>query len=59
MFHKASRNIVTAFQDSYVDDTLSKCWQELDFLNTQTQGAFRRVRMKIDTNRKKKASKVD
>lgn len=59
MFHKASRNIVTAYQDSYVDDTLSKCWQELDFLNTCTQGAFKRVRMKTDTNRKKKASKVD
>lgn len=59
MYHKASRNIITAFQESYVGDTLSKCWQELDFLNTQTQGAFKRVRMKIDTNWKKKASKVD
>ena len=59
MYHKASRNIITAFQESYVSDTLSKCWQELDFLNTQTQGAFKRVRMKIDTNWKKKASKVD
>lgn len=58
-FHKATRNIVTAFSDNYVDDTLSKVWQELDFLNTQTEGAFRRLRMKIDTNRKKKASKVD
>ena len=58
-FHEKSRNIVTAFADSYVDDTLSKVWQELDFLNTQTELGFKRVRMKIDTNRKKKASKVD
>lgn len=58
-FHKGSRNMVTAFSDNYVDDTLSKVWQELDFLNTQTEGAFKRVRMKIDTSRKKKASKVD
>lgn len=58
-FHKGTRNVVTAFADNYVDDTLQKVWQELDFLNTQTEGAFKRVRMKIDTNRKKKASKVD
>ena len=58
-FHEQTRNIVTAFADSYVDDTLSKVWQELDFLNTQTETAFRRLRMKIDTNRKKKASKID
>lgn len=58
-FHKATRNIVTAFAEGYVTTTLSKVWQELDFLNTCTEGAFRRVRMKIDTNMKKKASKVD
>lgn len=58
-FHEASRNIITAYSDNQVEDTLSKIWQELDFLNTQTEGAFRRVRMKIDTQRKKKASKVD
>lgn len=58
-FHRATRNIVTAFADTYVTTTLAKVWQELDFLNTCTEGAFRRVRMKIDTNMKKKASKVD
>jgi len=58
-FHKGTRNIVTAFAEGYVTTTLAKVWQELDFLNTCTEGAFRRVRMKIDTNMKKKASKVD
>ena len=27
----------------------AKVWQELDFLNTCTEGAFRHVRMKFDT----------
>lgn len=58
-FHKSSYSIVSAFDEKYVTQTLSKVWQELDFLNTCTQGGFRRVRMKIDTQFKKRASKVD
>lgn len=58
-FHKAAHNIVTAFTDDYVSETLNKAWQELDFLNTRTEGAFRRVRMKADTMYFKRASKVD
>ena len=54
-----SYSIITAFAEGYVTQTLSKVWQELDFLNTCTEGAFRHVRMKIDTAFKKKASKVD
>jgi len=42
-----------------VDDTLDKTWNEFNFLNTQTEGGFRRVRMKTDTARVKVASKVD
>lgn len=58
-FHKASKSIVAASAQSYVDATLAKTWQELDFLNTSTEGGFRRVRMKIDTAMRKRASKVD
>lgn len=58
-FHPNTRNIVAAYADRYVDDTLSKVWNEFDFLNTQTEGGFRRVRMKTDTARVKVASKVD
>lgn len=58
-FHKSSYSIVSAFDEKYVSQTLNKVWQELDFLNTCTQGGFRRVRMKIDTQFKKRASKVD
>jgi hypothetical protein len=48
-FHRASHNMVTAFNVDYVTNTLDKVWQELDFLNTCTEGAFKRVRMKADT----------
>ena len=58
-FHKATKSIVAASKQSYVDSTLAKTWQELDFLNTGTEGGFRRVRMKIDTAVRKRASKVD
>ena len=58
-FFKGSRNIISAFAEGYVSTTLSKTWQELDFLNSCTQGGFRRVRMKIDTAFRKRASKVD
>ena len=58
-FFKGARNIITASTDNYVTNALSKAWQELDFLNTCTQGGFRRVRMKIDTSYRKRASKVD
>ena len=58
-FHKGSINIVTGFLDDYVNKTLSKCWVQLNFLNTETDGAFRHVRMKIDTEDHKRSSKVD
>lgn len=58
-FHKASKSIVSAAAQNYVDTTLAKCWQELDFLNTCTEGGFKRLRMKVDTAMRKRASRVD
>lgn len=58
-FHKASKSIISAAAQNYVDNTLAKTWQELDFLNTCTQGGFKRLRQKIDTAMHKRASKVD
>lgn len=54
-----SNNIVTGFSEEYVTTTLEKVWQELDFLNTCTEDAFRHVRQKYDSAMLKKASKVD
>lgn len=58
-FHKASKSIVSAAAQGYIDTTLTKCWQQLDFLNTCTEGGFKRLRMKVDTAMRKRASRVD
>lgn len=58
-FHKSSKSIVSAAAQGYVDTTLTKCWQQLDFLNTCTEGGFKRLRMKVDTSMRKRASRVD
>lgn len=58
-FIENSNNIVTGFSEEYVSTTLEKVWQELDFLNTCTEDAFRHVRQKYDSAMLKKASKVD
>lgn len=58
-FIRDSYNIVTGFLEKYVRTTLRKAWQEMDFLNLRTEGAFKRLRMKTDTDMKKVASQVD
>ena len=58
-FHPKTISLITAYLEDYVRKTLSKCWKQLNFLNTQTDGEFRHVRMKIDTDMHKRASKVD
>lgn len=52
-------NIVTAFDEKYVKDTLSKVWQELAFLDTCTEGAFKRLKQKTNSAMEKVASLVD
>ena len=58
-FKKGSTSVITAYVEDFVRTTLSKCWLQLHFLNTQTDGEFRHVRMKLDTDMEKRASKVD
>lgn len=58
-FHKGSSGLITAYIEDYVKATLQKCWLQLSFLNTNTDGEFRHVRMKLDTDMHKRASKVD
>lgn len=58
-FKSGSISVITAYIEDYVRTTLSKCWLQLNFLNTQTDGEFRHVRMKLDTDMEKRASKVD
>lgn len=58
-FHKGSSGLITAYIEDYVKATLQKCWLQLNFLNMNTDGEFRHVRMKLDTDMHKRASKVD
>lgn len=56
---KNSRSVYTASTEVLLQPTLEKCWLQLDFLNGETQGGFKHLRMKKDTDKMKKASKVD
>lgn len=58
-FEEESLNITTAYLEDYVTNTLNKIWAQFDFLNTNTDGAFRHVRQKFDQSMHKRASKVD
>ncbi len=51
--------IYTAFTDLFVTKTLEKCWRQLDFLNTETEGGFKHLRQAVNTQTQKKASKKD
>jgi hypothetical protein len=48
-----------AFTDFYVDKVLEKCWLQMEFLNTCTNGGFKRLRMGKSTNKVRKASVID
>lgn len=51
------RILITAATKNHLDSTLSKVWYQLDWLNANTEGAFRRVRMVTNTKTHKRASK--
>lgn len=48
----------TASKDDYVSAVLDKCWVQLDWLNTETEGGFRRLRQVRNTQTHKRASKM-
>jgi hypothetical protein len=54
---KNYRTVVTAFSDGYLRPLLNKIWLQLDWLNSETEGAFKRVRMVKNTDMYKRASK--
>jgi hypothetical protein len=53
-----TRCVYTASSSDFVTKVLEKVWLQLEFLNTETQDAFRHVRMKKDSDMMKRASKV-
>ena len=53
------RSVVSTFSERHLNPTLSKIWLQMDWLNDNTESAFRRVRMNINTKTHKRASKKD
>ena len=51
------RTMVSAFSEKHLKPLLSKIWPQLDWLNNETEGAFKRVRMVKNTDMHKRASK--
>lgn len=54
---KNSRCLLSAFSDAHLKPTLGKIWYQLDWLNSNTENAFRRIRMAENTQMHKKAAK--
>ena len=50
------RIVVTAYSEKNLKPTLEKIWYQMDWLNENTEGAFRRVRMVLNTKDHKRAS---
>lgn len=51
------RVLASAPSEKHLKPLLSKIWPQLDWCNKETEGAFKRVRMVINTNTHKRASK--
>ena len=59
--HKGSKNFFFASNEGYLnkDGVLTKCWDHLEFLNQETEKAYRHLRQKKDQDLHKRASMVD
>lgn len=53
------RSVVSTFSEKHLKPTLDKIWLQMDWLNENTEGALKRVRMVINTKTQKRASKKD
>lgn len=56
---RESQSLYTAFTSDFLAKTLEKCWVQLDYLNTQTEGGFKHLRQAINTQLQKRSSKKD
>lgn len=53
---RGSTVVYAAFTDKYVGDVLDKCWEQLDYLNADTEGGMRHARQKYNSDTHKRAS---
>ena len=56
---QGSRIAYTASADRFLTDVLSKCWEQMDFLNMDTEGGLRHRRMAINNDMCKRASSLN
>lgn len=50
------RIVASAYSERHLKPLLSKIWPQLDWLNMESEGAFKRLRMVVNTNVHKRAS---
>ena len=53
------RVLASAFSEKHLKPLISKIWSQLDWLADETETAFKRVRMVVNSNMHKRASKKD
>lgn len=51
-----SKTVYTAYSEKNVGDVLEKCWEQLEYLNADTEGGMRHARQKYNSDRHKRAS---
>lgn len=54
-----TQTLYTAFTNDFLTKTLDKCWNQLDYLNTETENGFKHLRQAINTQTQKRSSKKD
>ena len=55
---KNSRVVIAAQQEAYVSSTIEKCWLQLNNLNQHTEGGFKKLRQKHNSEFFKRASNL-
>ena len=59
--HRKSKNFYFASNEGFLnkDGVITKCWDHLEFLNQETEGAYKHLRQKKNQDLHKRASMVD
>ena len=53
------QTVYYSYSEGLLEPTLSKAWDQLEYLNLETETAMKRLRQKLDTNMHKRASMID
>lgn len=53
---RGSNIVYVAYTEKFVKDVLDKCWEQLEFLNADTEGGLRHLRQKYNSDMHKRAS---